>query len=147
MTDTTGPVNESLRALEPGPWSAPDHQRRLEHELMRAHRRLARRPFLARHRTLIIGLLLLISAGGIGGATYAWYTKANQYTFQVRLHGEVIGGARVLVHRGRTAVLTVGGGDDAPAFTVTIHYDGSASIAGPPGIDFDMEVVEVDIVD
>jgi hypothetical protein len=145
MTENSDSLNDTLRTLEPGPWSAPDHQQRVEKELLHSHGRLARQTLFARHRTVIIGLLLLVMAGGIGGATYSWYTKANQYTLQVRLGGEVIGGARVTVHRGQTASISVDGGETAPPFAVTIHYDGTATIEGPRGIEFDMEVVEVDV--
>ncbi len=98
-----------------------------------------------RRRTGLIVLALLLASGLVGGATYIHLTKAVQYSFIIRYQGEVVARQTVLIKRGQTAACTIGNGTDA--YTVFIHYDGTTSYEGPPGVEIFLAIEEVELDD
>lgn len=141
--DTT--VARALRSLADEVWNAPRHQEQLEKELARMHTQHFETPFIKRYRIAIIGLILLTLSGGGLAATRAYFTKAYHYAFIIRYQGEIVAHPRVLVRRGQIAACTIG--NDENAYTVFIHFDGSTSYEGPPGVEIDLVIEEVELYD
>ena len=51
----------------------------------------------------------------------------------------------VLVKRGQSAACTMDNGTDA--YTVFIHFDGTTSYEGPPGVEIYLKIEEVELDD
>lgn len=100
-------------------------------------------PFIKRYRIAIIGLILLALSGGGIAATRAYFTKAYHYAFIIRYQGEIVAQPRVLVKRGQTAICTIS--NDLGSYSVIIHFDGLTSYAGPPGVEIDLDIEEVEL--
>ncbi len=98
-----------------------------------------------RRRTGLIVLALLLMSGLAGGATYIHLTKAIMYSFIISYQGEVVARPTVLVKRGQSAACTIG--NEADAYTVFIHYDGTTSYEGPPGVELYLVIEEVELDD
>ena len=93
----------------------------------------------------IVALLLLVGGGATGG-TYVWWSQAQRlYNFEVRRGDEVIARPRVIINRGQTASVTIGGDGESASFTIDINFDGSTTLVGPPDLVMDVVVVEIEI--
>ncbi len=88
---------------------------------------------------------ILVVADAAGGATYIHLTKAIMYSFIISYQGEVVARSTVLVKRGQSASCHIGNGTDA--YTVFIHYDGTTSYEGPPGVEIYLVIEEVELDD
>ncbi len=137
-------LDNAMSTLRTPQWDREDHMNTLERQLMnnpdQSHSATHRR-----RRTSLIVLALLLASGLAGGATYLHLTKAIKYSFIISYQGEVVARPTVLVKRGQSAACTIG--DETDAYTVFIHYDGTTSYEGPPGVEIHLVIEEVELDD
>ena len=144
MNHEQDPLENAMSALRTPQWDREDHMNALERQLMNNPAQTHSAPH-QRRRTGLIVLALLLASGLVGGATYIHLTKAVQYSFIIRYQGEVVARPTILIKRGQTAACTIGNGTDA--YTVFIHYDGTTSYEGPPGVEIYLVIEEVELDD
>ena len=142
MNHEQDPLENAMSSLRTPQWDREDHMNALERQLMNN----PEQTHSAKHhrqRSSLIALIAVLIAGTGLAATYVAMNSANHYKFEVRRNGEIIGRAEVIVKRGETASVTMN--DAKNNFTIAIAWDGSTTIRGMDGIDYDVEVVEVPI--
>lgn len=144
MNHDQNQLENAMSSLRTPQWEGEDHMNTLERQLMNNTDPTHSVPH-RRRRTGLIVLALLLASGLAGGATYLHLTKAIQYSFIIRYQGEVVARSTVLVKRGQSAACTIGNGTDA--YTVFIHYDGTTSYEGPPGVEIFLVIEEVELDD
>ena len=137
-------LENAMSTLRTPQWDREDHMNTLERQLMNNPDQTHSAPHHRRRNGLIILALLLMSVLA-GGATYLHLTKAVQYSFIISYQGEVVARPTVLVKHGQSAACTIG--DDIDAYTVFIHYDGTTSYEGPPGVEIHLVIEEVELDD